>query len=74
LQETRKLIEFVRGIKRGGKSAVFIDHNVFHVYSVADRVVVLDRGKVAGEFLTKDITLNDLMEKMYRVAETGSLD
>ena len=73
LQETRKLIEFVQGIKRAGKSAIFIDHNVFHVYSVADRVVVLDRGSVAGEFLTKDITLNDLTEKMYRVAETGHL-
>ncbi len=74
LQETRKLLNFVRGIKAAGKSAIFIDHNVFHVYSVADRVVVLDRGGVAGEFHTKDITLDDLMEKMYRVAETGSLD
>ena len=74
LQETRKLIDFVKGIKRAGKSAVFIDHNVFHVYSVADRVIVLDRGTVAGEFLTKDITLNDLTEKMYRVAESGHLD
>lgn len=74
LQETRKLIEFVKGIKRAGKSAIFIDHNVFHVYSVADRVVVLDRGMVAGEFLTKDITLNDLTEKMYRVAESGHLN
>lgn len=74
LQETRKLIQFVRDIKAAGKSAIFIDHNVFHVYSVADRVVVLDRGTVAGEFLTKDITLDELMEKMYRVAQTGSLD
>jgi simple sugar transport system ATP-binding protein len=74
LQETRKLIEFVRGIKRAGKAAIFIDHNVFHVYSMADRIVVLDRGMVAGEFLTKDITLDALTEKMYRVAETGHLD
>jgi simple sugar transport system ATP-binding protein len=74
LHETRRLLEFVKGIKTAGKSAIFIDHNVFHVHSVADRVVVLDRGKVAGEFLTKDITLDDLMEKMYRVAQTGSLD
>ncbi len=74
LQETRKLLDFVRGIKQAGKAAIFIDHNVFHVYSVADRVVVLDRGTVAGEFLTKDITLDELMEKMYRVAQTGSLD
>jgi simple sugar transport system ATP-binding protein len=74
LKETRKLLDFVRHIKDAGKSAVFIDHNIFHVYSVADRVVVLDRGIVAGEFNTAEITLDDLMEKMYRVAETGSLD
>jgi simple sugar transport system ATP-binding protein len=74
LKETRRLLDFVRSIKEAGKSAVFIDHNVFHVYSVADRVVVLDRGRVAGEFETRDITLDELMDKMYRVAETGSLD
>jgi simple sugar transport system ATP-binding protein len=74
LSETRKLLNFVHDIKEAGKSCIFIDHNVFHVYSVADRVVVLDRGMVAGEFLTKDITLDQLMDKMYRVAQTGSLD
>jgi len=74
LKETRRLLEFVRSIKDAGKSAIFIDHNVFHVYNVADRVVVLDRGSVAGEFRTADITLDDLMDKMYRVAETGTLD
>jgi simple sugar transport system ATP-binding protein len=73
LKETRRLLDFVRGIKEAGKAAIFIDHNIFHVYSVADRVVVIDRGKVAGEFMTKDISLDDLMDKMYRVAETGVL-
>jgi len=74
LKETRRLLEFVRSIKEAGKAAIFIDHNVFHVYDVADRVVVLDRGRVAGEFMTADITLDDLMDKMYLVAETGSWD
>ena len=74
LKETRRLLDFVRSIKVAGKSAVFIDHNVFHVYAVADRVVVLDRGTVAGEFETADITLDDLMDKMYQIAETGSFD
>ena len=71
---TTQLGSIVGDIKRQGKACIFIDHNVFHVYSVADRVVVLDRGTVAGEFSTKDITLDQLMEKMYRVAQTGSLD
>lgn len=74
LKETEKLLNFVRGIRAAGKSAIFIDHNIFHVYNVADRVVVIDRGRVAGEFQTKDISLDDLMAKMIKVAETGSLE
>jgi simple sugar transport system ATP-binding protein len=74
LKETAKLVNFVNGIKEAGKSAIFIDHNILHVYNVADRVVVIDRGRVAGEFLTKNIGLNELMEKMIHVAETSSLE
>jgi simple sugar transport system ATP-binding protein len=74
LKETAKLVNFVRNIKKAGKSAIFIDHNVVHVYNVADRIVVIDRGRVAGEFITKDITLDTLIEKMIRVAEVGTLD
>ncbi len=74
LKETAKLVNFVNGIKKAGKSAIFIDHNILHVYNVADRVVVLDRGKIAGEFKTEHISLNELMDKMVRVAETGRLD
>ncbi len=74
LKEAAKLVSFVNGIKEAGKSAIFIDHNIFHVYDVADRVVVIDRGRVAGEFMTKDISLKDLMDKMVHVAETGSLE
>ena len=74
LKETAKLVNFVHEIRDAGKSAVFIDHNILHVYNVADRVVVIDRGRIAGQFSTKDITLDTLMEKMIRVAETGFLD
>jgi simple sugar transport system ATP-binding protein len=74
LKETAKLVNFVNGIKLAGKSAIFIDHNIVHVYNVADRVVVIDRGRVAGEFLTKNISLDDLMEKMVHVAELGKFE
>ena len=74
LKETAILVNFVNSIKKAGKSAIFIDHNILHVYNVADRVVVIDRGKVAGEFLTKNIGLNELMEKMVHVAESGKLE
>jgi simple sugar transport system ATP-binding protein len=71
LEETDKLLRFVRGIREAGKSAVFIDHNIFHVYSVADRIVVLDRGRVAGEFPTSHYTLDEVTGIMREVAATG---
>lgn len=72
LEETDKLLHFVRGIRSAGKSAVFIDHNIFHVYSVADRVVVLDRGRVAGEFPTSRYSLDEVTDIMREVAATGT--
>ena len=72
LKETEKLLGFVNGIRTAGKSAIFIDHNIFHVYSVSDRIVVLDRGRVAGEFPTSRYSLDELIEIMREVASGGT--
>ncbi len=72
LKETEKLLHFVEGIRAAGKSAIFIDHNIFHVYSVSDRIVLLDRGRVAGQFVTSRYSLAELMDIMREVAATGA--
>jgi simple sugar transport system ATP-binding protein len=74
LSETKKTLEFVKGIKSAGKSAIFIDHNIFHVYPVVDRLYVLDRGKVAGVFDKHEITMEQLIDRLYHVARTGTID
>jgi simple sugar transport system ATP-binding protein len=74
LSETKKTLDFVRHIKDVGKSAVFIDHNIFNVYPVVDRLYVLDRGKVAGVFDRDSITIDQLIERLYHVARTGRID
>ena len=74
LSETKKVLNFVGEIKKAGKSCIFIDHNIFHVYPIADRIVVLDRGKYAGQFFKGDLTLEELIDRLYRVAHTGSLE
>ena len=73
LTETRKTLDFVGNIKKAGKSAIFIDHNIFHVYPVVDRLYVLDRGKVAGVYDKSQITMDQLIERLYHVARTGSM-
>jgi simple sugar transport system ATP-binding protein len=74
LSETKKTLDFVRSIKAAGKSAIFIDHNIFNVYPVVDRLYVLDRGKVAGMFNRADISMDALIERLYHVARTGILE
>ena len=74
LKETEKLLGFVDGIRDAGKSAIFIDHNIFHVYPVVDRLYVLDRGKVAGMYSKDEISMEELIARLYRVAQTGSLE
>ncbi len=74
LSETKKCLDFVNGIKQAGKAAIFIDHNIFHVYPVVDRIVVLDRGTVAGQFMKNELTLQELTERLYLVAQTGHLE
>jgi simple sugar transport system ATP-binding protein len=74
LSETKKTLDFVRSIKAAGKSAIFIDHNIFNVYPVVDRLYVLDRGKVAGVYNRSEISMDQLIERLYHVARTGTLE
>jgi simple sugar transport system ATP-binding protein len=74
LSETRKVLDFIANIPKAGKAGIFIDHNIFHVYPVADRIVVLDRGRVAGEFRKADVSLEELIDRLYQVARTGRLE
>jgi simple sugar transport system ATP-binding protein len=62
VKEVRKVLNFVRGIKESGRACVYIEHNLAHVHDVADRMVVLDRGRVVAEVKPQDRTVADLTE------------
>jgi D-xylose transport system ATP-binding protein len=48
VQQTRRGLELVEQIRRRGVAIVVITHNVLHAFHVADRIVVLRHGRVAG--------------------------
>jgi len=68
LAETQKVLGFVNKIKSEGKSAVFISHNIYHVYPVVDKIVLVDRGKIEYSYYKNEITLDALIKNMYEVA------
>jgi simple sugar transport system ATP-binding protein len=74
ISETNKVLDFVANIKKRGRSAIFISHNIYYVYPVADRFYILDRGSVAGIFEKRDISQEELVDKMVQLAHTGKLN
>ena len=69
LTETNKVFHFVRQVKASGRSILFIGHNIHHVYDIADRFVVLDRGRVALETDRNEIkSAEELITFMEHVA------
>jgi len=72
ITETDRVLKFTRSIREQGKSAIFIDHNIFHVYDVADRFVIIDRGRIARRFLRSEVTRDKLIETMIELHESGA--
>jgi len=60
--EVRKVIDFVRRIKQSGRACIYIEHNLAHVHEVADRLVVLDRGRIVAEISPKTMAVQELTE------------
>ncbi len=75
VRETREVLRQVEKVRESGVSVIFITHNVYHVYPVAERFVMLDRGIKIGEVYKKDASPEDIIEiiasgKMGKVLNT----
>lgn len=74
LTETQKVFNFIEAVRNKGRSVIFIGHNIYHVYDIADRFAVLDRGKVVLEALKSEIPSAEvLIQNMHSIARTGHL-
>lgn len=74
LTETAKVFHFVRQVKASGRSIIFIGHNIYHVFDIADRFVVLDRGRVVLETTRAETSSADqLINFMQSVAHPAAL-
>ncbi len=69
VSEVRKVLHFVETIKQSGRACIYIEHNLANVYDVADRLVIMDRGRLVGDFARGQMSLNDLTEHMISLHE-----
>ena len=62
VKEVRKVLDFVRRIRESGRACLYIEHTLANVHEVADRMIVLDRGRVVAEVRPQDMSVADLTE------------
>jgi len=63
-QETEKLFDVLRNMRKDGKSIIIITHKLNEVLEISDRVSVLRKGKYIGTVPTSEATVASLTEMM----------
>jgi simple sugar transport system ATP-binding protein len=62
VKEVRKVLDFVRGIKNSGRACIYIEHNLAHVHEIADRLVILERGRIVSEMKPQELSVAELTD------------
>ncbi|MEM1668755.1 MAG: ABC transporter ATP-binding protein [Thermofilaceae archaeon] len=70
--EVEELTEFIRKFKEAGNTVIFVTHKIKEALRVADRIVVLRRGKVVGEFKAHEADPRELA--VFMVGREINLD
>ncbi len=69
LTEAAEVLEFVRNLKKAGKSVIFISHNPWDAHAVADRFVILERGKIVFDGPKGSMSADDFIALLHKFAK-----
>lgn len=61
VEQQHKVNELIANLKREGKTVLVISHNLEHVFTVADRLIVLRRGRRVGTRLKSETTKEEIV-------------
>lgn len=63
-REKDALFRSIKRLKKEGVAIVYISHKMDEIFEISDRVMVMRDGKTTGDYITKDITLDDILFSM----------
>jgi simple sugar transport system ATP-binding protein len=73
VKQSGVVLRYVVQARERGLGVIFITHNPHHAYPVGDRFVILNRGKLMGDWRRGKITRDELVTKMSGGAELDQL-
>jgi ABC-type sugar transport system ATPase subunit len=63
-READRLMAWLRRLKEGGTTCVYVSHRMDEVFSLCDRITVLRDGRTAGTRVTRETTAGEVIELM----------
>jgi ABC-type sugar transport system ATPase subunit len=66
--EQREVKDLIKRLKAQGVGIIFISHNLVDIFDVSDRIVVLERGRKAGERLMSETNEDEVVKLMMGLA------
>ncbi len=70
VEETQRVLRFVKNARDAGHSCIFIAHNIYHVFQVVDRIVILRRGKKVCDVDPKKTNIEEVEKVITGLVET----
>ena len=64
VHETQGVLRFVRGARDSGHSCILIAHNIYHVFQVVDRIIVMRRGRIVADDIDPKKTTIESVERI----------
>ena len=74
VKQSGVVLRYVAQARDRGLGVIFITHNPHHAYPVGDRFVILNRGRLTGDWRKNDITRDELVKQMSGGAEIDALE
>ena len=69
VKEQRKILELIRQLRdQYNVSIIIISHNLYHVFELVDRIIVLRNGSKIGERLKSETTQNEIVSMITGVS------
>ncbi len=61
ISEQKKVLDLVSSLRKQGIAIIIISHQMYDVFQVADRIIVMRRGVKVGERLTQETTSEEIV-------------
>ncbi len=70
VEETQGVLRFIKSAQQEGVACIFITHNIYHVFQVVDRIVVLRRGQQVGNLYADNTDIEEVEQVITGMIES----